>query len=109
MDALVPVIAITALFIGLPWLILHYMTRWRQAASLTLEDEKLLDELHETALRLEERVRTVERILSAEDAERGEGQQPPARIPPARDGVAPAPRGVEGAARPELLVRRQGD
>ena len=64
-DALVLVL----LFIGLPWLVFHYITKWKGAASITGEDEKLLDELHELARRLEERVGTIERILTAENPE----------------------------------------
>ena len=64
---LVPMIAITVLFLGLPWLIFHYITKWKQAASLTGEEEKLLDELHYTARRLEERLITIERIIAADN------------------------------------------
>jgi phage shock protein B len=55
------------LFIGLPWLIFHYVTKWKTQASLTTEDENLLDELHDLARRLEERLITVERIMTAEN------------------------------------------
>ena len=34
-EVLIPVIAITTLFLGLPWLIFHYITRWKSAATLT--------------------------------------------------------------------------
>ena len=60
-------IVIGTLFIGLPWLILHYITKWRQAKTLTGEDEQLLDDLYETARRLEARLITVERIISADN------------------------------------------
>ena len=30
-DIVTPGIAITTIFIALPWLILHYMTKWKQA------------------------------------------------------------------------------
>ena len=30
----------------MPWVILHYVTKWRQAPKITNEDEKLLDELN---------------------------------------------------------------
>ena len=55
------------LFVGLPWLILHYTTKWKQAKTLTVDDENLLDDLHDTARRLEERVVTIERIMSADN------------------------------------------
>ena len=55
------------LFIGLPWLIFHYVTKWKQAATLTQSDEKLLDELHDAARRLDDRLCTIERIMTAEN------------------------------------------
>jgi phage shock protein B len=61
----IPIVAI--LFIGLPWLIFHYITKWKTAAKLTPEDENLLDDLFDTARRLEDRVNTVERIIAADN------------------------------------------
>ena len=66
-DVVVPLIAITSIFVGLPWLVLHYMTRWRTAATLTREDENLLDELYDLARRLEDRMTTIERIIASDD------------------------------------------
>ena len=63
---IVPFFAILALFVALPWLILHYLTKWRQAPKITVEDEKLLDDMFLLARRLEERVQTVERIAAAD-------------------------------------------
>ncbi len=57
------------LFIGLPWLVFHYVTKWKQTASLTGEDEKLLDELHYAARRMEDRLNTIERIIAADHPE----------------------------------------
>jgi phage shock protein B len=66
-EVLVPLIAIGAIFIGLPWLVFHYITKWKQAATLTPSDENLMDELYDTARRLESRMETVERIIAADD------------------------------------------
>ncbi|MBV8687230.1 MAG: envelope stress response membrane protein PspB [Alphaproteobacteria bacterium] len=55
------------LFLGLPWLIFHYITQWKKAATLTGEDEKLLEELHDVARRLDERLCSIERIMTAEN------------------------------------------
>ena len=66
-DVLVPVLVVGMLFIGLPWLVFHYITKWKQAKTLTVDDENLLDDMHDTARRLEERVITIERILTAEN------------------------------------------
>lgn len=57
------------LFIGLPWLILHYLTKWKQAPGITDEDEKLLDELYMLARRLDDRLATIERIVAADHPE----------------------------------------
>lgn len=67
MDEFIPVIAIVTLFIGLPWLIFHYITKWKTAATLSGGDEKLLDELHDAARRLDDRLNTIERIMTAEN------------------------------------------
>lgn len=66
-EVLVPIVVIPTIFIGLPWLILHYMTKWKTAATLTREDENLLGELHDIARRLEDRMTTIERIIAADD------------------------------------------
>ncbi|MDB5693292.1 MAG: pspB [Alphaproteobacteria bacterium] len=63
----IPVAIVGMLFIGLPWLIFHYVTQWKKAATLTGEDEKLLDELNDLARRLDERMCSIERIMTAEN------------------------------------------
>jgi phage shock protein B len=62
-----PLVAILTLFIGLPWLIMHYITRWKTAATLTGGDEKLLEDLHDLARRLDDRMCSIERIMTAEN------------------------------------------
>jgi phage shock protein B len=64
---IVGALAIVSIFVGLPWLIFHYVTKWKQAATLTGSDEKLLDELHDAARRLDDRLCTIERIMTAEN------------------------------------------
>ncbi|HSX54644.1 MAG TPA: envelope stress response membrane protein PspB [Sphingomonas sp.] len=84
MEELVAIIAITSAVIGLPWLILHYVTKWKQAKTLTGEDENLLDELHYTARRLEDRLQTIERIIAADNPEfrlRGHDAPPVRELP----------------------------
>lgn len=66
-DVIVPGIVMVVLFIGFPWLIFHYITKWKQAKTLTSSDEKLLDELHEVARLLDDRMCTIERIMTAEN------------------------------------------
>ncbi|HEX4736461.1 MAG TPA: envelope stress response membrane protein PspB [Allosphingosinicella sp.] len=54
-------------FVAMPWIIFNSITQWKKNSSLTREDENLLDELHDLARRLDDRVRTVERIVTAEN------------------------------------------
>jgi phage shock protein B len=62
-------IAIVALFVALPWLVLHYITKWKTASTLTTGDEQLLEELYQLARRLDERMDTVERLVAADNPE----------------------------------------
>jgi len=61
------IIVIPAIFLGMPWIIFHYITKWKQAPKITDEDEKLLDEMYTLARRLEDRLNTVERIVAADN------------------------------------------
>ena len=67
MESVAPVFGVFMVFVAFPWIILHYVTQWKKSATLTLEDERLLDELHDLARRLDDRVCTVERIMTAEN------------------------------------------
>ena len=74
------VIIIPAIFLGLPWIIMHYITRWKTAATITSDDEYLLEELYNLAKRLDERMDTVERLVASDNPE-----FKPARIQHDRD------------------------
>ena len=63
------VIGVLGVAIGLPWLIMHYITRWKTAATITQDDEVLLDELYHLARRLDERMETVERLVASDNPE----------------------------------------
>lgn len=80
-DIIVPIIALPVMFIGLPWLIFHYVTKWKQAAKITPQDENLLDEMYNLARRLEDRVTTVERIVAADHPEFRPGLRSPHASP----------------------------
>jgi phage shock protein B len=60
----IPILALTVCF---PlWLIFHYVTKWKSAKGLSAEDEKMLSEVWESTNRMEERIKTLERILDIE-------------------------------------------
>jgi len=66
-DIVVPLVAFPTIFVGLPWLILHYVSQWKRAPKITEEDERMLDEMYNLARRLEDRLNTVERIVAADN------------------------------------------
>ena len=67
MEAVAPLFGVFMVFVAFPWIVFHYVTQWKRSATLTIEDERLLDELHDLARRLDDRVCTVERITTAEN------------------------------------------
>lgn len=66
-DAFIAMMIFGSLFIALPWIILHYITKWKTAATITTDDEVLLEELYNLARRLDERMDTVERLVASDD------------------------------------------
>lgn len=60
------IFVVPAIFIGLPWVVLHYMTKWKRTGGISQEDEQLLDDLYDMARRLDERMATMERIFAAD-------------------------------------------
>ena len=71
---------VPAIFLGLPWIILHYITKWKTAATITTDDEQLLEELYNLAKRLDERMDTVERLVASDNPD-----FKPVRLLPDRD------------------------
>lgn len=67
MDAWPGIVAIVAIVvIGLPAMILHYMTEWRKSRAPSADDERLVEDLWRTAQGLERRVDALETILDKE-------------------------------------------
>jgi len=64
MGELVPILLITVCF---PlWIVFHYVTKMKTSRGLSVEDEKMLSEVWESTNRMEERIKTLERILDIE-------------------------------------------
>ena len=60
-------VAIIFVAFVLPLLILlHYITRWRESKGLSKEDEKMLEDLWESAQRMDSRINVLETILDDE-------------------------------------------
>ncbi len=83
-DVLVPIVVIPTIFIGLPWLIFHYVTKWKTAPKITQQDEALLDEMHQLSRRLEDRLQTVERLLASDNPDWRPGLSAPDNREPYR-------------------------
>jgi phage shock protein B len=67
MSEMTMVLAVLFLTFVVPvWIILHYITRWRSARTLSAEDERMLSELWDNAQRMESRIHALERILDTE-------------------------------------------
>ena len=62
-------IIIPTIVLGVPWIIMHYITKWKTAATITSDDEVLLEELYSLAKRLDERMDTVERLVASDNPE----------------------------------------
>jgi phage shock protein B len=63
------IVIVPAIVLGLPWIIFHYVTKWKTAATITNDDEVLLEELYQLAKRLDERMDTVERLVASDNAD----------------------------------------
>ena len=74
--ALIPLIAILAIFVVLPGMIFHYVTLWRKQKTLMPDDERMMEDLWRSAKAMERRIETLERLLDAAEAE---GHRPPPR------------------------------
>ena len=64
MSEVIPILILTVCF---PlWIVFHYITKMKTSKGLSAEDEKMLSEVWESTNRMEERIKTLERILDIE-------------------------------------------
>jgi phage shock protein B len=67
LSALIAIAVILFVVIPAPlFIVLHYITRWKQSREISNDDEQMLQDLWKLSQRLEERLDTLERILSDE-------------------------------------------
>lgn len=67
MGELIPIIVLT--FVVPLWLLLHYVTKWKQTRGLSTDEQKMLEDLWESAERMESRIRSLETILDSDHPE----------------------------------------
>ena len=61
-------VAIISLFVILPWMILHYISKSRTSRNLTEDDERMLEDLWRSARTMERRIETLERLIEPDAA-----------------------------------------
>lgn len=61
-------IAILSLFVVLPWMILHYISKARSSGSLSEEEGRMLEDLWRSARTMERRIETLERLIDTDAA-----------------------------------------
>ena len=66
---LIAVVGILAPLVVLPWIIFHYVTKWKKGSALTNDDEQLLQNLYEHARRIDDRLEVIERIAAVDHPE----------------------------------------
>ncbi len=62
-DVLFPLLVIFLVIVLPIWLVMHYSTRNSADRRLNSKDEALLEELNDNARKMEDRIRSLERIL----------------------------------------------
>jgi phage shock protein B len=65
-DFIFPLLVIFLVIVLPIWLVMHYTTRNSASRRLNSKDEALLEELNDNARRMEDRIRSLERILDAD-------------------------------------------
>ena len=78
-EIIIPLVAIPTLFLLLPAMVFHYITKWRSQKTLMPNDEQMLEDLWRSAKAMERRINTLERLINDADEE---GASAPARTRP---------------------------
>lgn len=66
---LIPIVAILSLFVILPAMVFHYITKWRNQKTLMPNDEQMLEDLWRSAKAMERRIDTLERLITDQEEE----------------------------------------
>lgn len=56
-------VAVVSIFVILPGMILHFLTKWRSSNGLNPDDERMLEDLWRSAREMERRIETLERLV----------------------------------------------
>ena len=75
-EFIVAIIAVSAIFIIFPAMMLHYITLWRKQKTLLPDDERMLDDLWRSARSFDRRIETFEELLDAQEEEPQSSRRP---------------------------------
>ncbi len=76
MEHLPWLVVVLFLTIALPiWIVMHFVTRWKQSREYSRDDEQMLEDLWRLSQRLEDRMETLERILDDDIPRRRRGYE----------------------------------
>jgi len=68
-EFIVAIVSVVALFVVLPAMVFHYITKWRNQKTLMPNDEQMLEDLWRSAKAMERRIGTLERLITDQDEE----------------------------------------
>lgn len=71
-EMLIPLVAILAIFVFLPWMLFHHITLWRGQKTLKPDNERIMEDLWHSAKRMERRIEALEALTQSE----GEARSP---------------------------------
>lgn len=62
-NVVLPIVIVGMLFVVLPGMVFHYITKWRAQKTLSTDDERMLEDLWRSARAMERRIESLETIL----------------------------------------------
>lgn len=60
---IVGLVAVLSIFVVLPWMILHYISKARSSGALSEDETRMLEDLWRSAKSMERRIETLERLI----------------------------------------------
>ena len=67
-EFIIAIVAIVSVFVIMPGMVFHYISKWRNDRNLRPDDEQMMSDLWRTAKKMERRLEALERLI-ADDAE----------------------------------------
>ena len=65
-DELIAIVGILSVFVFAPWMLFHYITKWREQKTLRPDGERIMEDLWHAAKRMERRIEALEALIESE-------------------------------------------